>query len=254
MQRGTKQVIIIIVSSTALRSLTDLLKSSHILFSLSHDNLLTKKNSKEEKRRNHSLLRPTAGHATTGLEDARSGVRRRRRARRLLSPAQARGLGAGIEDDILALEEDVADDGETDAGVPLDTTEAGAAARGRVVDVVTGDGALGVANDEGEAGQVGGAGEDVAAVAGAVLRVLHLLVVGADDVLGQVEESGASVGDGVDRGGGLGLAVTDREARGLELPEAVGRININIGDVASVTALNYRAKIIAGSNVSRIRR
>lgn len=146
-------------------------------------------------------------------------------------------------DDVLALEEDVTDDGETDALVTLDTTEAGAAASGRVVDVVARNGALDAANDEGEVGQGGGAGEDVAAVARAVLRILDLLVVGTNDVGRQVDKSSASVGDGVDVSG-LGLARTDDKAIGLELPEAVRRIDIDVGDISSVPALNDHAEVV----------
>lgn len=40
---------------------------------------------------------------------------------------------AGVENDVLALQEDVAEDGEANAGVALDTTEAGVAGQGSVV-------------------------------------------------------------------------------------------------------------------------
>lgn len=154
----------------------------------------------------------------------------------LLGPAETGGGGAGVEDDELALEEDVADDGEADAVVALDAAEALAARGGRVVDVRAGHGALLAVDDEREGGQIGGAVEDVAAVVGAVLGARDLLVVGRDNVAGQVEQGGAGVSDGVD-GGGLGGAVADGVGGGLELPEAVGGVDIDVDDLTGVLAV-----------------
>ena len=81
-------------------------------------------------------------------------------------PTQTRGGGGAVEDDKGGLEGDVAKDGEADVGIGLDAAEAGGARGigGRVVDVLAGDGDLGITRGEGEVGELGVAGEDVAAL------------------------------------------------------------------------------------------
>ena len=157
---------------------------------------------------------------------------------------ESRG-GRVVEDDVLALEEDVAVDGEADAGVGLDATVAGAAARGDggVVDVGAGNDGAVAADAECQAGEGGGAGEDVAAVGGRVLRARNLSVVRADEGGGGVDEGGAGVSDGVDGGrdeaaGAHGVAGTG------ELPEAVGGVDRHVGDGAGVLRGVEEAEVV----------
>jgi hypothetical protein len=109
--------------------------------------------------------------------------------------SKAESWALGVKDDILALEEDITKDRESDAGVALDTTEAGGAAvgDGGEVDVFTGDDGVVAVDDGGEGGESGGAGEDVAAVGGAVLGPGDLRVVVVDDAVVEQEEGGAGV-------------------------------------------------------------
>lgn len=95
----------------------------------------------------------------------------------------------------MALKEDISENRESHALVALDTAEAsrGALADGGVVDQASGDDGLVAVDDGGEGGEVGGAREGVAALLLVVLGALDLLVVGADDVVGEEEEGGAGV-------------------------------------------------------------
>jgi hypothetical protein len=101
----------------------------------------------------------------------------------------------GVENDILALEEDITEDGEANARVALDTTVAGGASSGNlgVVDQLTGDNGIVAIDGHREVGQCGGTGEDVATVGVAVLGAGDLLVVGGDNAGGEQEEGGAGV-------------------------------------------------------------
>ena len=72
----------------------------------------------------------------------------------LSGKAEAGALG--VENDILALEEDITEDGEANARVALDTTVAGGAASGDrgVVDQLTGDNGIVAIDGHGKVGQV----------------------------------------------------------------------------------------------------
>lgn len=100
-----------------------------------------------------------------------------------------------IENNILALQEDIAEDGEAQAGVALDTTEAGRAsfADGGVVDILPWNNGLVVSDDDGEVGQLGVAVESVATGLRVVLGALHVLVVVVDDGFGEEKEGSAGV-------------------------------------------------------------
>jgi hypothetical protein len=161
----------------------------------------------------------------------------------LLGKAEAGGAIA-LEDDVLALEEDVTEDGDTDVGVALETTEAGAGAgreRG-VVDVLAGDGEFGAADDDAEGGESSRAGERVTTLSCVVLGTADLGVVGADDGLGEVHEGGAGISNGVNGGAASGTSA-DRVAGGGELPEAVGGVDVDVGD---------RAGVLGGVNVAEV--
>jgi hypothetical protein len=111
----------------------------------------------------------------------------------LSGKAEAGALG--IENDILALEEDITEDGEANARVALDTTVAGGAASGNlgVVDQLTGDNGIVAIDGHGKVGQGGGTGEDVATVGVAVLGAGDLPVVGGDKAAVEQEEGGTGV-------------------------------------------------------------
>jgi len=117
---------------------------------------------------------------------------------RLIREANARCRRL-LENNILALEENVAEDAESNARVGLNTSEARRAAvlHGCVVDVLSGDALLDAAEDESEVRESSRAREDVAAIGVAILGARDLCVVGADDRGGEVEEAGACVGDAV---------------------------------------------------------
>jgi hypothetical protein len=101
----------------------------------------------------------------------------------------------GVEDDVLALEEDISEDGEAQARVALDTTEAGGAAvsDGGKVDVVAGNDRF-VATDDGSEGRkAGGAGEDITTVLVAVFSPSNVPVVVSNDAVIKQQEGGAGV-------------------------------------------------------------
>lgn len=140
-----------------------------------------------------------------------------------------------LKDNKLALEEDITPDGETDAGVRLDTTEAGGprSVNGSVVDVVTWHDGLVGADAEGDAGESGAAGVGVATLSGIGRGARDLGVVGLNYSVRKVEESGTSVGDGINAGR-LERRVTDRVAVACEFPETLGRDDGDVSDAASV--------------------
>lgn len=107
--------------------------------------------------------------------------------------AKARSLG--VENDVLALEEDITEDGEAKARVALDTTEAvgAASADGGVVDVLSGNNGIIVTNGDSEVRQISRAREDVATLGLAVLGSSNLAVVGGDNRVGEQEKGGASI-------------------------------------------------------------
>lgn len=105
-------------------------------------------------------------------------------------------LGASrVKNDILALQEDITEDGEANARVALDTTVAGGATSGDlgVVDQLTGDNGVVAVDGHSEVGQGGGTGEDVASVGVTVLGAGDLLVVGGDNAVREQEKGGAGV-------------------------------------------------------------
>ena len=109
------------------------------------------------------------------------------------SEAKARALG--VEDDILALEEDITEDGESNARVALDTTVAGGAASGdgSVVDQLTGNNRVVAIDVDSEVRQGGGARESVATDGVVVLGTRDLLVVGSNNGVIEQKQSGSGV-------------------------------------------------------------
>lgn len=102
----------------------------------------------------------------------------------LLSKAETRRAGGLVEDGKDALEEDVAEDGETDAGVGLDATEARSAGvvDGSIVDVAAWNN-KGLASDgDVECWPVLVARSDVAALLAVISGTRDLGVVGRDSL------------------------------------------------------------------------
>jgi hypothetical protein len=100
-----------------------------------------------------------------------------------------------VENDILALEEDITEDGEANARVALNTTEAaGATSRDRsVLDVLSRNNGIVATNGHGEVRQIGVAREDIATSRVVVLGAVNLLVVVRDNAVIEQEECSSSV-------------------------------------------------------------
>lgn len=98
----------------------------------------------------------------------------------------------GVKHDILALQEDVAEDVDADSTAALETTEARAPLLLEVDQGARDDGIVAV-NSEGQVWERSIAGEGVAAGAGIVLSTRDVAIVVVHDVVGEKKESGASV-------------------------------------------------------------
>ena len=100
-----------------------------------------------------------------------------------------------VEDHVLALQEHIAQDGQSQTAVALDTAKAGGAASrdGSVVDVLARNNGLVVANHDSEVRGVGRARENVATGFLALLSARNLLVVGGDDFVIEEDEGGTGV-------------------------------------------------------------
>ena len=152
--------------------------------------------------------------------------------------------GRAVENHELRLEEDVAVDTEANAGVALDTTEAGAASRGGVVDVAAGHDGLVGSDAERDAGESRGAWVGVTALTGVVSGAGDLSIVSADGGCGEVEKRGSGVSDGVDarryeRPGADSITIT------AELPEAIGGVDGDVGNRSGVLRCIDVTKIVA---------
>lgn len=167
------------------------------------------------------------------------------RSQRLSREPKLRSPSGVIKDHKLRLEENVAEDGLSDAGIALEPAEAAPALRGgRVVEVAARDDG-GVAFDlEREVGQGGGAAEDVAAVGLTVGGAGHLRVVGGDEVIGEEEQRCSRVCDGGDALSHGGSGAYGVPARG-EAPEALGVVHGRVGDVAGVFGRVDVAEVVA---------
>lgn len=100
-----------------------------------------------------------------------------------------------VEDHVLALQENITQDGQSQTAVALDTAKAGGAASrdGSVVDVLARNNGLVVANHDSEVRGVGRARENVATGFLALLSARNLLVVGGDDFVIEEDEGGTGV-------------------------------------------------------------
>ena len=165
----------------------------------------------------------------------------------MLSKAETgRALGL-VEDGEDALEEDVAEDGQADAGVGLDAAEARrrAGGDGGVVDVGAGNGEGLAADADGEGGQGGAASEGVAALGAIVAGAADALVVSSDGGGGQVHEGGAGVSDGGADAARGAVAGAGAVAASGELPETLRVVDGGVGDVAGVLGGVDVAEVVA---------
>lgn len=114
---------------------------------------------------------------------------------RLSLGSEAKTGPVGVEDNVLALQEDVTEDGEAQARVALDTAEAGGAAalEGSIVDQGAGNNGVVAANCNSEVGELSAARDGVATGGGVLLSAGDLAVVVGDNVVGEEQEGGASV-------------------------------------------------------------
>jgi hypothetical protein len=115
----------------------------------------------------------------------------------LLRESEPGAATARLEDNVLALEEDVTEDAEADTLVGLDTTEAGTVTNGRIVDEPAGNSLLDSTHSNSKVGQSSSAGEDVTALGRRVLGTADLGVVGANNGGVGVDKGGAGVDDTV---------------------------------------------------------
>lgn len=153
-------------------------------------------------------------------------------------------------DNVLALEEDVAEDVEADALVGLDAAEAGAGAGGDggVVDELSGNGLGDAADGDGEVGKSGRAGEYVTTLSAVDLGAADLRVVGAGNGRVDVDQSCASVNNAIDAGlDGSGSA--DGVAVSGEAPETLAVVDGHVGDGTSVLGGVDEAEVIGTSGV-----
>ena len=244
----------------------------------SNGNYAQKKRANEWKRKPPHLCSPTTTllstppNAVVSVESNpwRAGECFRRLC--LGSEAEAGSALGAIEDDVLALEEDVAVDGEAELGIGgLDTAKAGweqvsaieskhfggfkgaeltlrAFLKGSEVDELAGDNGLVVADLQGEGGKGGAAGESEAALLRVVLGALDLLVVGLDDVGGHEHEGGAGISNTNEVALG-GSAGADGVAGGGEGPEALGGVDVGVSDGAVVAGGDDGAEVVGSSSV-----
>lgn len=150
-----------------------------------------------------------------------------------------------VEDGVDTLKEDVTEDRQTDAVVGLDATIASAAAGRSKVDVAARDDESLATDGDVEVGEVGAAGEDVAALGAAVRRAGDLGVVGLDSGVGDEEEGGAGVSDGSADAASGGGGGADAVAAGGELPEALAAVDRDVGDGAGVLGAVDEAEVVA---------
>lgn len=107
--------------------------------------------------------------------------------------SKAKTRPRSIEDNILALKEDVTEDGETNARVGLDTTEGLSVANVGETDIFTGHGGGVVTNGNRKVREAGRRRENVATLAGVVRSSIDLLVVCIDNAVIKEKEGSTSI-------------------------------------------------------------
>lgn len=169
----------------------------------------------------------------------------------LRSKAESWRASGLVKNDELGLEENITKNGEANASVWLDTTEASLAALvdWGVVDVLARDGQGLAADHDVEIWDGSAAWEGVSTLLLVQLGAGDLLVVGVRNLGWEVEESGASVGNGaadVAAAGGR-VAGADGVATSGEAPESLGVVDWDVGDASSVLGAVDVAEVVRSS-------
>ena len=149
-----------------------------------------------------------------------------------------------VKDDVLALEENITENAETNARVGLDTTEASVAvAGGSKVDVVTRNDSIVATNLDIEVRKSGAAIKDVSTVGAGVLGSVDLAIVVRDDAVVEEDKGGASVSNGGE-GAAASAGATNGVAVGSELPESLAVVNGGVGKVTGVLGGVDESKVV----------
>lgn len=165
----------------------------------------------------------------------------------LLSESEPWAIATHLVNNVLALEEDITEDAETNTVIGLDTAKAGTVTNGRVVDVLARDSLLDATNSDGEVGKRSSAREDVTTLSSVVLGAADLGVVGTDNSSVGVDESGAGVED--TRNSCLSGSGADAVSRCAESPESLAVIRVDVGDGTSVLALVDVSEIVCAGGM-----
>jgi hypothetical protein len=172
----------------------------------------------------------------------------------LLREAELGRVAAHLVDNVLALEEDVAEDVDANVGAVLDAAEAcrRAIRDWGVVDVFTRDCLLHTANRDAEVRECGAARENVSALCRVVLSSADFCVVGLENGGVDVDQSCAGVEDTADAGLG-GSTGADAVAGCAEAPEALAGVGGDVGDGSSVLGgVNVAEVVGTGSMVFEV--
>lgn len=167
-------------------------------------------------------------------------------AARLLASGETEpgATGALVKDGKDSLEEDVTEDGKTDASVALNTTETLAVADGCVVNVRAWDDKGAGADLDGEVGKGSRAGNNVTTLVVVKGSARHLAVVGSDDRRWEVQKSGTGVSDGGANAGADGGTGADLVATGGEAPETLAVVDRDVGDSARVLGAVNETEVV----------
>lgn len=149
-----------------------------------------------------------------------------------------------IENNVLALEENITENAETNARVGLDTTVAStAAASGSIVDVVTRNDSRVATNLDSEVRKTSTAVKDVSTFGAGVLGTVNLAIVVGDDAVVEEDEGGTGVGNSGE-GAAARAGVTNRVSVGSELPESLAAVDVGVDEVAGVLGGVDETKVV----------
>jgi len=168
----------------------------------------------------------------------------------LLTESDSRGALGSVEDDILALQEDVAKDCIPDTGIRLDTTEAGRGATRdrRIIHIRARNSTSLSANYDREIREVSVAWECVATLGIIIDRAVNLVIVSGNDVVIDEKERSASVGNAGKRARARRSAVADGVAVSGERPETFAVIDVGICEFAGELGSVDESEIVRSSS------
>lgn len=147
----------------------------------------------------------------------------------------------GIEDDVLALQENITKDREANSSVRLQTTKAGSIARGAVVHQRAGHGGLVATDANAEIGKGGRAGEDISTGVVVILSTANLRVILRDNGVVEKQQSSAGVGNSVETGARSASSGVTVHA---EAPESLGAVHVGVHDRAGIFGGVSEAEVI----------